>query len=143
MPSGEAGDAGGTRQVQGAVVKAKPERWLNIAACGILLLGVAAIIQSVDDWIDSRNAYTRIQQLNNELRCRYEANQEVEELQAELNNELALGLSAYAQGNEQELQDHSAQIRVVYVHMQNALEERGDAAKVCGERYDSPLDTGE
>jgi hypothetical protein len=106
-------------------------RWLRIAAFGIVLLGVAAIINAVDDWADSRSNEDRIQTLNDQFTCRYVVGQESQELQSRMTLELALGLAAYAQGDRQGLQEHTNIILEISPQLDEALQERAEAAEFC------------
>lgn len=118
--------------------KPKQPQWLRIAAIGIVLLGLAAMIQAIDDWVDSRNAEERTQNLNERIHtlndqftCRYIMGQQAQELQGQMTLELSLGLAAYASGDEEGLALHTQTIQELSPQLEEALRERANAPDIC------------
>jgi len=109
-------------------------RWLNIIGVGVCLLGLAAMINAVDDWKDSRDLNDRIQALNTANECRYDIGQRVAELQGEISLELALGLAAFADqgGRSGELRVHTDRINELAPDLSDALKDRSRASQICG-----------
>jgi hypothetical protein len=128
-----------------AKVRKANTKWLNLASLGVVLLGLASMINAVDDWYDSRNADRRINhlnelvlELNHETACRFDVNQEVEVIQAEIFTELALGLAAFAEegGESAELLEHTTNIRQLSAELTRAVEARSEGVEDCRRESD-------
>lgn len=113
-------------------------KWLRTMALGVVLLGIASLINAIDDWVDSRDAGRqeqvlnhRIETLNDQFTCRYRIAQPAQELQAEISLELSLGLAAFAAEDEEGLAFHTARINELGPLLDTALAERASGSEVC------------
>jgi hypothetical protein len=119
---------------------------------GVILLGLASMINAVDDWRDSRSAEdersaqsTRIIQLNAILDCRFDVTQEVEDARAQVEavalgklDALALGLSAVTREDEAAVAAQAERIESLIVmgqeaqgQLDQALQVRAEAVQDC------------
>lgn len=122
---------------------------------GVSMLGLASMINAVDDWIDSREAQgtvedlnTRIIQLNDELACRYRISQPVEDARTQVDavaqaklDALSDGLAAFARDNDQGVIQAGERIDALNpmgdeaeAQLNEALQDRADAARICSQR---------
>jgi hypothetical protein len=119
---------------------------------GVLLLGIAAMINAVDDFVDSRQAEsererlsTRVIQLNDELRCRFLITQPVEDAQAQVQavsleklDALARGLSATVRDDPDAVAREAERIDALITmgdeartQLELALQDRAEAVQDC------------
>jgi hypothetical protein len=116
------------------------------------MLGVGALVNALDDWVDSRaqqdtitSLNTRIIQLNHELACRFEVTQPVEDARTQVAavdsaklDALAFGLAAFARGDDAGVAQAGSRIDALKTQsdeaaaqLATALQERADAVITC------------
>jgi hypothetical protein len=119
---------------------------------GVTLLGLAAMINAVDDWRDSRFQEStitvlnhRIVQLNDTLECRFDITQPVEDARAQLDavtvaklDALSLGLVALTAEDEAAVAQQAERLRALSVDgeeakaaLLQALQDRASASRTC------------
>ena len=137
---GEATGGGSERPVTLEVTQIRP--WgLTIVSVGVLLLGVAAMVNAVDDWFDSRLAETRIERLNRivdeqevESDCRASLAATVSNLESERSGHLAAGLVAVVREDDIALDAEIAALGDLELQLKEARQDRANAVEICNSR---------
>lgn len=118
----------------------------------MLMLGAAAMINAIDDWVDSRaqqdtidDLNTRLQQVNSESACRFRVTQPVEDARAQVAavdsaklDALSAGLAAFARDDGpgvatagERIDALGTQSDEAAAQLATALQERADAVITC------------
>lgn len=112
--------------------------WLIGLVIGIILLGSAALLNSVDDWRDSRQAQSTINELEEtvqesqrELDCRSDLSGRIGNLESERAGVLAHGLVAVVEEDEVELQRLIGVLDDIEIRLQEARADREAASQTC------------
>ena len=136
----DSGEEGGPVTLE--VTQIRP--WgLTIVSIGVLLLGVASMVNAVDDWFDSRLAESRIERLDRivdeqevESDCRASLAATVSNLESERSGHLAAGLVAVVRENDQALDAEIAALGELELRLEEARQERANAVEICNSRLD-------